>query len=88
MHIIDTLQDSIFFFLIKRSHNKIKYNGNKYLTSILFHDLEVFFNIECCWIDRRNFYKLLIPGICAYVFKNSLQVHRYQNLKNNLQFLN
>jgi len=70
------------------SHNKIKYKGKKYLTSMLFHCLEMLSNIEHYWVDRRDFYKLLIPNICAYVVKNSLQVHSYRNLQANSQFLN
>ena len=36
--------------------NKIKYNEKKYLTSLLFHGLEVLSNIECYWIARRDFF--------------------------------
>ena len=49
------------------SHNNIKYNRKKYLISIPFHSLEVLYNIECYWIARTHFYKLLIPNICASV---------------------
>ena len=44
---------------------------------MLFHVLEALSNIERNWVARRDFYKLLILVICAYVVNNSLQVHSY-----------
>ena len=55
------------------SDNKIKYNEKKYLTSMLFHVSEALSNIERNWVSRRDFYKLLILVICAYVVNNSLR---------------
>ena len=48
-------------------HNKIKYNGKKYLISMFFHSLEVLYNIERYWVASIEFYKLLIPNICASI---------------------
>ena len=36
------------------SHNKIKYSVNKYLSSMLFHCLEVLSNIKRYWVVRRH----------------------------------
>ena len=51
---------------------------------MLFHVLEALSNIERNWVARRDFYKLLILDICAYVVNNSLQVHSYWNLQSYL----
>ena len=73
MHIIDILQDKRYIYIyITNIRNKIIYIGKKYLTSLFFHGLEVFSNIEYYWVARRDFYKLLTPNICAYVVNNLL----------------